>query len=98
MTHLLPPNLLKLFAARPPLPYSRPVGKNTNRVCEHHVDGIAAVLAQVREEQAMKDEDEDESKFTLCEEVKRQVRKEERAERKTKSLEKAKESCQSNPL
>jgi U1 small nuclear ribonucleoprotein len=48
-THLLPPNLLKLFAPRPPLPYIRPVGKDIDRVTKKSVSGVAQLLEQLRE-------------------------------------------------
>ncbi|KAF8581088.1 hypothetical protein K439DRAFT_1517363 [Ramaria rubella] len=50
MTHLLPPNLLKLFAPRPPLPYNRPVGKDPDRVKSKNVGGVAGILQQIQEE------------------------------------------------
>ena len=49
-THLLPPNLLKLFAPRPPLPYIRPVGKDIDVVRKKNVDGVAQLLARLKEE------------------------------------------------
>jgi U1 small nuclear ribonucleoprotein len=52
MTASLPPNLLKLFAPRPPLPYARPVGKSPNTVRPKNVDGLAHLLAQIREDTA----------------------------------------------
>ncbi|EDR08757.1 uncharacterized protein LACBIDRAFT_319933 [Laccaria bicolor S238N-H82] len=48
-THLLPPNLLKLFAPRPPLPYARPVDKDIDRIRTKHVNGVAQILAQLKE-------------------------------------------------
>lgn len=52
MTAQLPPNLLKLFAPRPPLPYTRPVGKSPNTIRQKKVDGVSALLAHVRDEAA----------------------------------------------
>lgn len=53
MTAQLPPNLLKLFASRPPLPYSRPVGKSPNTIRPKNVDGVFDILQQIREESAI---------------------------------------------
>ena len=39
-THLLPPNLLKLFAPRPPLPYTRPLDRDIDRV---HLSSLLGV-------------------------------------------------------
>lgn len=52
MTAQLPPNLLKLFAPRPPLPYARPVGKSPNTIRPKTVNGVAALLAQIRDDTA----------------------------------------------
>lgn len=57
-THLLPPNLLKLFAPRPPLPYAKPPGRDPDlplkslsarRAPQPIV--VAPVLAQIRRDQ-----------------------------------------------
>ncbi|KIM84388.1 hypothetical protein PILCRDRAFT_68531 [Piloderma croceum F 1598] len=48
-THLLPPNLLKLFAPRPPLPYSRPVDKDIDRITKKNVAGVGLILTQLKE-------------------------------------------------
>ena len=44
-THLLPPNLLKLFAPRPPLPYTRPLDRDIDRVRPKNVGGVGELLA-----------------------------------------------------
>lgn len=101
-THLLPPNLLKLFAPRPPLPYTRPVDKNIDRVKPKNVSGVAAILAQLKEtttqnlinagaDETM--EEGEEPTFTHAEEVKRQIRREERKQRKVDEFKAAKETC-----
>ncbi|BGP20702.1 hypothetical protein JCM10213_001051 [Rhodosporidiobolus nylandii] len=60
-THLLPPNLLKLFAPRPPLPYLKPTGRDpdfplkslsTRRRPAPIV--VARTLDEIRQEQARK--------------------------------------------
>lgn len=105
MTHLLPPNLLKLFAPRPQLPYARPVGKDPDRVRSKNVGGMANVLAQVREEDTVsllskvKKEDEameegEEKTLTHAEETLREIRREERKKQKEEQFKMAKDSCQ----
>lgn len=102
-THLLPPNLLKLFAPRPPLPYARPVDKDIDRIRTKHVDGVAQILAQLKEAntdslissgtaEAM--EEGEEPLFTHAEEIKRQIRREERKAKKTEEFKLAKVSCE----
>ncbi|KAF5367051.1 hypothetical protein D9758_004054 [Tetrapyrgos nigripes] len=97
-THLLPPNLLKLFAPRPPLPYSRPVDKDIDRIRSKNVSGVAAILAQLKEtatENLAADdqmEEGEEPVFTLAEEAKRQIRREERKKRKAEQFRVAKDS------
>ncbi|KAF8876741.1 hypothetical protein BD779DRAFT_1613251 [Infundibulicybe gibba] len=96
----LPPNLLKLFAPRPPLPYARPVDKDIDRITKKHVSGVAHLLAQLREadtqtlitqgEGAM--EDGEEPVFTHAEEIKRQIRREERKAKRTEEFKVAKDS------
>ncbi|KZO96738.1 hypothetical protein CALVIDRAFT_481195 [Calocera viscosa TUFC12733] len=98
MTHLLPPNLLKLFAPRPPLPYLRAVGKDPNKPKQKNVNGVSSLLAQIKEQTivdtAKDDEREEgeEEQFTYAEEVKRSIRREERKKAREENLTKAKES------
>ena len=103
-THLLPPNLLKLFAPRPPLPYSRPVDRDIDRIFNKNVSGVANILVQLKEantdslitagtSDAM--EEGEEPVFTHAEETKRQIRREERKAKKTEEFKIAKETCQS---
>lgn len=47
---MLPPNLLKLFQPRPPLPYTRPVDRDINVVRKKSVSGVAQLLASIREQ------------------------------------------------
>lgn len=86
MTHLLPPNLLKLFSPRPPLPYVRPLGRAPYAVGEKNVSGVAAILAEIKEQNqnnviaSGKGEEEGEAPeeaFTYVEETKRQIAREE---------------------
>ncbi|PBL03837.1 hypothetical protein ARMGADRAFT_912112 [Armillaria gallica] len=100
-THLLPPNLLKLFAPRPPLPYARPLDKDINRVKNKNVSGVAAILEKIKESNTEKllagnkdgeaMEEGEEPVFTYAEEIKRQIRREERRNRKTEEFKIAKE-------
>jgi U1 small nuclear ribonucleoprotein 70kDa len=102
-THLLPPNLLKLFAPRPPLPYARPVDKDIDRVTKKDVTGVGPLLAQLKEAtttslmatgevDAM--EEGEEKIYTHAEEIKRQIRREERKKKRTEEFKIAKETCQ----
>ncbi|KAF8738399.1 U1 small nuclear ribonucleoprotein of 70kDa MW N terminal, partial [Rhizoctonia solani] len=99
MTHLLPPNLLKLFAPRPPLPFVRSVGKDPDKVRSKKVSGVAALLAEIREanergivEADDRDREEGEEKFTYAEEIKRGIYREQRQKRKKEEFQKAKET------
>ncbi|KAI0926382.1 hypothetical protein AcW1_008574 [Taiwanofungus camphoratus] len=100
-THLLPPNLLKLFAPRPPLPYSRPLDRDIDRVRKKDVDGVGRLLARLREDktQGMINsgegdgmEEGEEPVFTYAEETKRAIRREERKMKKTEEFKAAKET------
>ncbi len=126
MTHLLPPNLLKLFSPRPSLPYVRPVGRSLDKIRPKNVTGVAELLAEIQANNAVIDSErgarkeakrkkreeekitkmeegeegeagaeseEEEPKFTYAEEVKRQIRREERAKQRKEGFEKAKEAC-----
>ena len=101
-THLLPPNLLKLFAPRPPLLYIRPVGKDIDRVTKNSVSGVGQLLEQLREAktagmlssgQAADMEDGEEPSFTYAEETRRQIRREERKKRREEQFKIAKDTC-----
>jgi len=101
-THLLPPNLLKLFAPRPPLPYSRPVDRDIDRIRDKGVDGVGQILVRLKEEttnnlfnaaNADAMEEGEEPVFTHAEEVKRQIRREQRKARREDDFKKAKENC-----
>ncbi|CAE6364356.1 unnamed protein product [Rhizoctonia solani] len=99
MTHLLPPNLLKLFAPRPPLPFVRSVGKDPDKVRSKNVAGVAALLAEIREDNERgiveaddRDREEGEEKYTYAEEIKRGIYREQRQQRKKDEFQKAKET------
>ncbi|KAL6307508.1 hypothetical protein BKA93DRAFT_727283 [Sparassis latifolia] len=100
-THLLPPNLLKLFAPRPPLPYTRPLDKDIDRVKKKALNGVGHIIAQLREDktQGMLNsgesegmEEGEEPAFTYAEETKRAIRREERKNKKTDEYNIAKEN------
>ncbi|EIM90851.1 uncharacterized protein STEHIDRAFT_118087 [Stereum hirsutum FP-91666 SS1] len=102
-THLLPPNLLKLFAPRPPLPYTRPLDKDIDRVTKKDVSGVGAILASLREnataglingngESVEGMEEGEEPVFTHAEQTKRQLRREERKKKRAEDFKVAKES------
>ncbi|KAN0063881.1 hypothetical protein ACQY0O_003487 [Thecaphora frezii] len=74
MTHLLPPNLLRLFTSRPPLPYAPPLQHDpdpnqppqpkdsnliSNRKKVRPLDGVAAFLERVKQEAADRGETTD---------------------------------------
>lgn len=103
-THLLPPNLLKLFAPRPPLPYTRPLDRDIDRVRSKRVDGVGHLLAKLKEEktQGMIDaaqgdgmEEGEEVAFTHAEETKRAIRREERKKKREEEFRMAKDTCMS---
>lgn len=48
MTDKLPPQLLKLFAPRPPLPYVPPLDKDPEKRVGCKVDGIASLVDELR--------------------------------------------------
>lgn len=103
-THLLPPNLLKLFAPRPPLPYKRPVDKDIDRVRPKKVTGVAAILAQLKESTTetlitagagdAPMEEGEEPVFTHAEEIKRQLKREDRKKKRVEEFKIAKETCE----
>lgn len=55
MTALLPPNLLKLFAPRPPVPYLKPLVKDDARRGPNNITGVGVLVTRLRTEA---DEDE----------------------------------------
>ena len=55
MTSLLPPNLLKLFAPRPPVPYLKPLTKDESVRGPNRIGGISTLVHSIRE-QAVDDE------------------------------------------
>lgn len=59
MTHLLPPNLLRLFAPRPPIPYLKPLVRDPEIPLHKKLDGVAAILEELREENALREADEE---------------------------------------
>ncbi|KAL7009796.1 hypothetical protein EMMF5_000704 [Cystobasidiomycetes sp. EMM_F5] len=61
MTHLLQPNLLKLFAPRPPVPYLAPVARDPTISLGKKLSGVAAILEELREKTALDDAADDEA-------------------------------------
>jgi U1 small nuclear ribonucleoprotein 70kDa len=101
-THLLPPNLLKLFAPRPPLPYIRPVGKDIDRVTPKSVSGVGQLLEGLQEAktagmlssgEAPDMENGEDPSFTYAEETKRQILREERKKQREDQFKVAKDAC-----
>ncbi|EPS93619.1 hypothetical protein FOMPIDRAFT_1135839 [Fomitopsis schrenkii] len=100
-THLLPPNLLKLFAPRPPLPYTRPLDRDADRVRPKNVAGVGQLIAKLREDktQGMMEsgagegmEEGEEPAFTYAEQTKREVRREERKKKKEEEFKVARDT------
>ncbi|KDQ53120.1 hypothetical protein JAAARDRAFT_137454, partial [Jaapia argillacea MUCL 33604] len=106
-THLLPPNLLKLFAPRPPLPYTRPLDRDIDRVRPKAVFGVGPILAQLKEDKTNElissgidangtggegMEEGEEVGFTWAEETKRAIRREDRKKKRVEEFKAAKEN------
>jgi hypothetical protein len=64
MTALLPPNLLKLFAPRPPVPYLKPLVKDDAKRGPNKLRGVGELVTRLRTEA-----DEDEIKQGLKDEA-----------------------------
>lgn len=87
--------------------HTRPVDKDINVVRPKHLTGVAALLAQIREEnvaglvdKGKADEEagaltEDDTKFTLAEETRREIRREEKKKRKEEDFKTAVAICES---
>ncbi|MBW0463785.1 hypothetical protein O181_003500 [Austropuccinia psidii MF-1] len=57
-THQLPPNLLKLFAPRPPLPYCKPLGRDPDvSIHKKYISCVSPLLDQLNLEAAAINED-----------------------------------------
>ena len=50
MTALLPPNLLKLFAPRPPVPYLKPLVKDDAKRGPNKLRGVGELVTRIRAE------------------------------------------------
>ena len=97
---LTQPNLLKLLALRPPLPYFRLVDKDTT---SKNIGVVGPILAQLREVKTTSlfstaaDSDAisegEEPTYTHAEEIKRQIRREGWKILKTEQFKIAKETC-----
>lgn len=106
MTAQLPPNLLKLFTPRPPLPYFQPVGPHYDKPKKFKVQGVAALFEELKSETASKErqrletglEEEGEAKeepFTRTEMEKRRIKKEQKAKQREEWKKNAEASCPS---
>lgn len=62
MTHLLPPNLLRLFAPRPPIPFLKPIARDIGIPLQKKLDGVAGILEELREEAALREAEEEEKR------------------------------------
>lgn len=93
MTHLLPPNLQRLFVPRPPLDYSPALASDrdiVNRTSRHQgsrvpLDGVAGFLERVKQDAADKGEategTEGDDSWTDAEYVKSEKRKDDKKKR-----------------
>ncbi|GAA5877317.1 hypothetical protein JCM8547_003832 [Rhodosporidiobolus lusitaniae] len=100
-THLLPPNLLKLFAPRPPLPYLKPTGRDPDFPLKSlstrrrpPPNAVGKTLQEIREEREKREMEEREKSGEKGEgEKKEEEAKEEKVEQKeeVKPEEEAKE-------
>ncbi|KAI9269289.1 U1 small nuclear ribonucleoprotein of 70kDa N-terminal [Phascolomyces articulosus] len=86
MTDKLPPNLLKLFAPRPPLPYAPPLDKEPGKRVGARVSGIADLTPM------LKNYDPDYVPWKSIEE-KRKERQETKKKIADEALEKATAEC-----
>ncbi|KDN52954.1 RNA-binding domain-containing protein [Tilletiaria anomala UBC 951] len=90
MTHMLPPNLQRLFTPRPPVDYVTPLHydknpmakpENANPKKARKLTGVSEVLERVKQEAADRGEATDadaDMKFSLTEQTKREIRREEK--------------------
>lgn len=101
----LPPNLINLFAPRPPLTYVRPVGKSPNVIKKKKIDGVAALLQRLKDDTAregtgskelsknMEEGEARESAFTHTEETIRQINREEQKNAREAKFKSAIQTC-----
>jgi len=81
--------------------YTRPIDKDLGRVTKKDVNGVGLLLAMLKEgaiaglANGTPDgmEEGEEPTFTLAEEIKRQVRREERKKKRADEFQTAKDSC-----
>jgi U1 small nuclear ribonucleoprotein len=99
-----PPNLLKLFAPRPPPPFIKPLGRDPHEPGPNKLDGVADVLKRLHaenEEKLLTEEktgqgSEAEGKekgFTLAREYQRQLRREEKKKQKEEYKKNLEKNC-----
>ncbi|WFC98575.1 hypothetical protein MYAM1_001305 [Malassezia yamatoensis] len=111
MTHLLPPQMLRLFVARAPLEYVTPLreDKNWNAPPENRsasriargdvtpLTGVAAFLERARQQAADRGETtEDDANYTHALVTQTEMRREERAKRRTEMKRRMLEECKCN--
>ena len=100
----IPPNLLKLFAPRPPPPFIKPLGRDPHEPGPNKLDGVADVLKRLHaenEEKLLTEEktgqgSEAEGKekgFTLAREYQRQLRREEKKKQKEEYKKDLEKNC-----
>ncbi|EGG07788.1 uncharacterized protein MELLADRAFT_35320, partial [Melampsora larici-populina 98AG31] len=93
-THLLPPNLLKLFAPRAPLPYCKPLGRDPDvSIHKKHITCVSPLLDQLKLDAATINEDET---LTDSMQVQFERRQEDRIKRKEEKASRQ-ETCGYDP-
>jgi U1 small nuclear ribonucleoprotein len=103
MTHQLPPNLLRLFAPRPPLDAAEPLPLDRDPAAPPRrsrrvppLQGVAAFLERAKQEAADKGEaTEQDGDFTHAEQTKREMRREERRKKHEEARKRGEAECES---
>lgn len=109
MTHLLPPQMLRLFVARAPLDYAPPLREDRdwnappqkrtpNRIARGRVrplEGVAAFLERARQDVADRGEatDQEESTLTHARVTQTELRREERAKARADTQARMRATC-----
>lgn len=111
MTHLLPPQMLRLFVARAPLEHATPLRadrdwnappqrRTANKIANGRVrplEGVAAFLERARQEAADRGETtEDDTTYTHALVTQTEMRREERAKQRAETQKRMRAECASH--
>jgi U1 small nuclear ribonucleoprotein len=91
-----PPNLLKLFAPRPPPTFIKPLGRDPHEPGPNKLDGVAEVLKRLHaenEEKMLTEAEGKEKGFTLAREYQRQLKREEKKKQKEEYKKNLEKNC-----